>query len=159
MMFRKMRRFRQQLSEEECIEILTKNTSGVLSVIGDDGYPYGVPMSYAYCDGKLYFHSAVEGHKIDALRSNDKVSFCVIDRDDVKPALFTTFYRSVVVFGKARIISENKDKLLALHLLSEKYSHGEGDEKKEVEGSINRLLIIEVEIEYLTGKCAKELKQ
>ena len=80
-MFRKMRRFKQELSERECIEILKKEPRGVLSMIGDDGYPYGIPMSHWYNedDGKLYFHGAKEGHKIDAIQNCDKVSFCVYD--------------------------------------------------------------------------------
>lgn len=157
-MFREMRRSRQQLSNEECLEILNRNTSGVLSVIGDDGYPYGVPLSYAYCDGKLYFHSAVSGHKIDAVKRNDKVSFCVIDNDEVRPSEFTTYYRSVIVFGKAEVVTENERKLYGLHLLSEKYAHGEGNEKREIENGIDRLVMIELTVEHLTGKCAKELK-
>lgn len=158
MMFREMRRFKQQLLDEESIHILDNNTSGVLSVIGDDGYPYGVPLSYAYDKGILYFHSAVNGHKIDAIRNNAKVSFCVIDRDDVHPSEFTTYYRSVIAFGKARIIDVNEEKQEALDLLSDKYSKGDGDKEKEIANGINRLVIIEVRIEHLSGKCAKELR-
>lgn len=153
-----MRRFKQQLPNEDSITVLNNNTSGVLSVVGDEGYPYGVPLSYAYKKGKLYFHSAVLGHKIDAIRNNAKVSFCVIDQDDVHPAEYTTYYRSVIAFGKARIIDVNEEKLEALDLLSDKYSKGEGDKDKEIINGINRLVIIEMEIEHLTGKCAKELR-
>lgn len=158
MMFREMRRFKQQLPNEECIAVLNKNTSGVLSVIGDDGYPYGVPLSYVYNNGKLYFHSAVFGHKIDAIRKEEKVSFCVIDQDDVHPSEFTTYYRSIIAFGKASIIDVNEEKLEALDLLSDKYTKGESDKDKEIINGINRLFIIEMEIEHLTGKCAKELR-
>ena len=153
-----MRRFKQQLLDEECIQILNDNTAGVLSVAGDDGYPYGVPLSYAYKDGKLFFHSALDGHKVDAIKINPKVSFCVIDRDDVHPAEYTTYYRSVIAFGKAKLIEINNDKMIGLDMLSDKYSHGEGDKEKEIKNGINRLVIIEVEIEHLTGRCAKELK-
>jgi nitroimidazol reductase NimA-like FMN-containing flavoprotein (pyridoxamine 5'-phosphate oxidase superfamily) len=78
-MFRKMRRFKQQVSEAECIDILKSTKRGVLSVIGDDGYPYGMPINHYYCeeDGKLYFHGAKAGHKIDAIKSCDKASYCV----------------------------------------------------------------------------------
>ena len=158
MEFRKMRRFKQQLPSKDCISVLNNNTSGVLSVIGDEGYPYGVPLSYVYYNGKLYFHSAVSGHKIDAIRNEKKVSFCVIDQDDVHPSEFTTYYRSVIAFGKARIIDVNEKKLEALDLLSDKYSQGKGDRDKEIINGINRLVIIEMEIEHLTGKCAKELR-
>ena len=78
-MFRKMRRFKQELSHEECVEVLKTQPRGVLSVLGEDGYPYGLPMTHWYneVDGKIYFHCAGEGHKIDAIRACDKVSFCV----------------------------------------------------------------------------------
>ena len=93
--FREMRRKRQQLSREESVAILQKSTSGTLALLGDDGYPYAVPMSYVYNEGKLYFHSALTGHKIDAIRKCDKASFCVIEQDDVQPEKYTTFFRSV----------------------------------------------------------------
>ena len=103
-MFREMRRNKQQLSNEECGEILRKSTAGVLAVSGDDGYPYAVPLSYVYCDNKIYFHSAKSGHKIDGIKNNSKVSFCVIAKDEIIPEKFTTYFRSVIVFGKARIL-------------------------------------------------------
>lgn len=81
-MFRDMRRKRQQLSEAESIEILRKLTSGTLALLGDGGYPYAVPISYVYADGRLYFHSAKEGHKVDAIRGSDRASFCVIEQDN-----------------------------------------------------------------------------
>ena len=85
-MFREMRRKRQQLSPAECEEILRRGTSGVLAAEGDGGYPYAVPLSYIYEDGRLYFHCAKAGHKLDAVRRNKKVSFCVIDRDTIVSA-------------------------------------------------------------------------
>ena len=89
-MFREMRRKKQQLSTKECVEILRKRTSGVLAVFGEDGYPYAVPISYVYEDGKIYFHSAKAGHKIDAIQQNSKVSFCIIDQDQVVPEKYTS---------------------------------------------------------------------
>ena len=153
-----MRRFKQQLLDDECIQILNNNTAGVLSVAGDEGYPYGVPISYAYKDGKLFFHSALDGHKVDAIKNNPKVSFCVIDRDDVHPAEYTTYYRSVIAFGRAKLVAVNEAKIPGLDLLSDKYCHGEGDKEREIQNGINRLVVIEVGIEHLMGKCAKELK-
>ena len=87
--FREMRRKRQQLSEEKSIGILQKSTAGTLALLGDNGYPYAVPISYVYADGKLYFHSALSGHKIDAIKNYDKASFCIIDKDDVHPEKYT----------------------------------------------------------------------
>ena len=71
-MFREMLRYKQALSEEECIEILKKELRGVLSVLGDDGYPYGMPINHFYNeeDGKIYFHSGMQGHKIDAMKAS-----------------------------------------------------------------------------------------
>lgn len=91
-MFREMRRKNQQLPQEECNRILQVATSGVLAVDGDDDYPYAVPLSFAYEDGRLYFHVAKSGHKLDALRRNPKASFCVIEQDEVMPKIYTTFF-------------------------------------------------------------------
>ena len=87
---RTMRLFKQELSDQETMEVLAAGTSGVLAVMGDEGYPYAVPLSYVYADGKIYFHGAKTGHKIDAIAKNEKVSFCVIDKDDVVPQEYTT---------------------------------------------------------------------
>lgn len=160
--FRPMRRIRQQLPLEETKQILSEATSGVLSVIGDNGYPYGVPISYVYADGKIFFHCALQGHKIDAIRTNPKVSFCVIAKDDVVPQKFTTFFRSVIAFGKARILEDNEEKMSALRLLAARYSDATVTEKMtddEIVGGFNHLLMVEIEIEHLTGKEAIELVQ
>lgn len=117
-MFRKTRRFKQLLSIEETVAVLNKGTSGVLAVIGDDGYPYTVPLSYVYCDSKIYFHSANRGHKIDAINQNSKVSFCVIDKDEVIQEEYTTYFRSAIAFGKARIIEDDTEKRAADKMLT-----------------------------------------
>ena len=96
-----MRRFKQQLNEDEVTRILQTATSGVLSVIDEDGYPYAVPLSFVYFDGKIYFHSAKTGHKIDAVKNCDKATFCIIDKDDVQPEKYTTFYKSVIAFRQS----------------------------------------------------------
>lgn len=93
--FRPMRRKVQQMDTASAEAILRTSTSGVLSLIGDGGYPYGVPLSYVYHDGHIYSHSAIEGHKVDAIRSNDRASFTVIGRDEVLPQLYTSNYASV----------------------------------------------------------------
>ena len=94
--FREMRRKRQQLSNEESVAILEKATAGTLALLGDGDYPYAVPISYVYHEGKLFFHSALAGHKVDAIRKCEKASFCVIEQDDVQPKKYTTFFRSVI---------------------------------------------------------------
>ncbi|MFQ9246675.1 MAG: pyridoxamine 5'-phosphate oxidase family protein [Clostridium paraputrificum] len=108
-MFREMRRKKQELSYEECISVLNKCTSGVLAVEGDDGYPYTVPLSDYLNGDELYFHCAKIGHKLDSIKRNNKVSFCVIDKDEIIPEKFTTHYRSVIVFGKAKIVEYEKE--------------------------------------------------
>lgn len=158
--FRPMRRIRQQLTQQESVEILGNATSGVLAVNGDNGYPYSVPISYVYADGKIYFHSAVQGHKIDAIRSNPKVSFCVIAQDDIKPQEFTTYFKSVVAFGKARIIEDADEKMSVLRLLAARYTDDAITPEmtdKEITGGFKRLLMVEINIEHLTGKEAIEL--
>lgn len=157
-MFREMRRSKQLLSEAETIEILQSCTSGVLAVSGDDGYPYAVPLSFAYKDGKLFFHFAKEGHKIDGIARNDKVSFCVIKADNVIQKTFTTHFRSAIVFGRTRILTEDREKKHALECLVEKYSPdyvAEG--QSEMERAWNRVCVAELKIEHMTGKAAIEI--
>ena len=104
-MFRTMRRHAQALEEAQCREILTGGSCGVLAVCGDGGYPYAVPLSYAYSGGKIYIHCAPEGHKLDAIAREEKVSFCVVAQDDVVPEEYTTRYRSAIAFGRARVLT------------------------------------------------------
>ena len=158
-MFRSMRRKRQQLAHEEAVEILRADTSGVLALAGDDGYPYAVPMSYVYADGKLYFHSARAGHKVDAVARSPKASFCVIAQDDVLPERFTTLFRSVIAFGTIRVLEDEAEKRAAIELLARRYSPNESAESVDAEiGSFwNALCLLELTIEHLTGKEAKEL--
>ena len=158
-MFREMRRKNQQLPREECCRILEEATSGVLAVSGDDGYPYAVPLSFAYADGRLYFHVAKSGHKLDALRRNPKASFCIIERDEIVPAEYTTYFRSVIAFGTVRIVEDNADKRRGLDLLSDKYSPDETAESREAEIGklINALYVLVMDIEHMTGKEGREL--
>ena len=156
--FREMRRKRQQLSDEESVAILRKATSGTLALLGDNGYPYAVPLSYVYSEGKLYFHSAMEGHKVDAIRNCDKASFCVIDSDDVKPQQYTTYFRSVIAFGKIHIVEDDAQRLTAARLLGNRYNPGHNEAlEKELENGFKRMLVICLDIKHLTGKEAIEL--
>ena len=158
MEFRDMRRKRQQLSDEESISILQKATSGTLALLGDGGYPYAVPISYVYDDGKLYFHSAMSGHKVDAIRNCDKASFCVIDQDCVRPAEYTTYFRSVIAFGRIRIVEDESEKLAIARILGNRYNPNQEDAlQKELEHGLARMLAIRFDIEHLTGKEAIEL--
>ncbi len=157
-MFREMRRSRQQLPEAEARALLQSCTSGVLAVHGDDGYPYTVPLSFA-CEGdRLFFHSALTGHKIEALARDPKASFCVIAADDVVPRTFTTHFRSVIAFGRLRVLEDPVDKRHALQCLARRYSPGYLDEADaEIQRAWDRFCAIELTIEHLTGKASVEL--
>lgn len=156
--FRTMRRKRQQLSEEESISILQKATSGTLALLGDNDYPYALPISYVYDGGHLYFHSALSGHKVDAIRKHDKASFCVVEKDDVHPEEYTTFYRSVIAFGKIHIVEDEQEKLDTARMLGNRYNPNQEETlQKELEKGLSRMLMIRFDIEHLTGKEAIEL--
>lgn len=158
-MFRPMRRKNQALSHEECELILNKATSGVLALSGDEGYPYAVPLSYVYDNGRIYFHCARSGHKIDAISRNEKASFCVIDQDLVIPEEYTTYFRSVIVFGKIRILTDEKEKRLAIEKLAERYApDAEAHERqKAIDKDYAPLCMLELTIEHMSGKEAIEL--
>lgn len=157
-MFREMRRNKQQLSPEESIKILQRATSGVLAVIGDGGYPYAVPLSYVYHDNAIFFHGATSGHKLDAIRQNEKFSFCVIDQDEVIPEKLTSAYRSVIVFGKAHILENEAEIREVAQILGQKYSPGM-DELIDTEIKIymHHMTVVRLDIEHMTGKIGKEL--
>ena len=157
-MFREMRRKNQLLSDSETAEILERGTSGVLAVSGDGGYPYAVPLSYVYSDGKIYFHCAKSGHKLDALQNDPKASFCVIDRDNVVKEEYTTYFKSAIVFGKIRIMDEN-EKRGAIEILAKKYYPDDSAEhrNKMIDAEYAPLCMLEMTIEHMSGKAAKEL--
>ena len=153
-----MRRKRQQLSEEESIAILEKATAGTLALLGDNDYPYAVPISYVYHEGKLYFHSALAGHKVDAIRKCDRASFCVIDQDDVQPKKYTTFFRSVIAFGRIHIVEDEQEKLETARMLGNRYNPNDEESLcQEMKKGFSRMQMIRFDIEHLTGKEAIEL--
>jgi len=157
-MFREMRRKKQLLSEYENIAVLKRGTSGVLAVSGDDNYPYAVPLSYVYHEGKIFFHCAKTGHKLDAIARNHKASFCVIDQDAVVPEEHTTYFRSVIVFGKARVLCDESEKRSALEILAARYSPGhEQGCLQEIEKQFSHVCLIELSVEHISGKEAIEL--
>ena len=158
-MKREMRRIKQLLPEEKTAEIMERNTAGVLAVKDDEGYPYAVPISYVYADGKVYMHSAKEGHKVDAVKNYDKASFCVIDKDQIVPEEYTTYFRSAIAFGKVRLIEEGEEKQRAIELLGRKYNPKgtEEDLQRTIEKEDPRFVIIALDIEHMTGKEAIEL--
>lgn len=157
-MERKMRRFKQELSVEDSRRILLNGKYCVMAVDGDDGYPYAVPINYVYDGEAIYLHSAAQGHKTDALKRNPKCSLCIIDKDDVIPEEFTSYFRSVIVFGHASFVENLTDKEKALKLLCEKYSPGI-DPTAEINKFLKAVCIIHIDIEKIGGKEAIELRR
>ena len=157
-MFRELRRQQQLLNKEECEEILDKGSSGILSVLGDDDYPYGVPLNYVYHNGKFYFHCAKEGYKIDAIQKHNKVSFTVVGEEENLPEKFTAKYKSVIVFGKASMVNDDNEKKEAILAIADKYSPNESVERKEEERKMSweALNILRLDIDHISGKQAKE---
>lgn len=152
----RMRRHKQLLPLEESREILSKMTNGVLALKGSEDCPYAVPVSYAYDGADIYIHSAVTGHKIDCIRYNPEVSFCVVSQDDVVPEEFTTYFKSVIVFGTAVFLTAPKDKIYGLKLLSDKYSPGI-DCNDEIARNLSNVVVIKISINSISGKEAVEL--
>lgn len=157
-MFRPMRRFKQQISDEECRDVLILEPRGVLSVIGDDGYPYGIPMDHWYSeeDGKLYFHCAKEGHKLDAIRACDKVSYCVMDKGFRKEGEWALNIRSVVVFGRIKIVDDEPKRIEIGTNLCRKFTDDESYIEHEVKNALPRALCLELIPEHIAGKLVNE---
>ena len=158
-MFREMRRKKQQLSEAECLSVIERNTAGVLAVSGDEGYPYAVPLSYVYLEGAIYFHSAKSGHKLDAIQACEKVSFCVTDQDFIVPEKYTTYFRSVIVFGRASVVEGEDEIRGAIEKLAMKYHPDDGKENRDsvIEREYKAMCVVKVQVEHMTGKEAIEL--
>lgn len=157
-MFRPMRRWKQQLSDEECIAILKNEPRGILSVLGDDGYPYGIPMNHWYCedDGKLYFHGAKEGHKIDAISKCDKVSYCVHDEGYREDGQWPLHIKSVVVFGKIQPVTDDAKVLEICTHLCQKFTDDKAYLEHELKHSLPKVLCLALTPEHMTGKLVKE---
>lgn len=148
------------MPHEECEQILRDATSGVLAVYGDGGYPYAVPVSHVYEDGKILFHCAKEGHKIDAIRRNEKVSFCVIAQDEVMPKERTTAFISVIVFGRAHIIDDEAGLRRIARMIGKKFSADSPEEcEKETNEVIaaNRMYCVEISVDHISGKCGRQV--
>lgn len=159
MSFRPMRRGRQELSREECEAVLGRGSAGVLAVAGDDGYPYAVPLSYAFDGDRLVFHCARSGHKLDAIVREPKASFCVVDQDEVHPEEYTSYFRSVIVFGTMHVIEDDDEKRAAAEVLGRRYAPEETEESltAEIDKFWRQLTMLEMRIDHMTGKQAKEL--
>ncbi len=157
-MFRPMRRAKQQISEAECVRVLREEKRGVLSMLGEDGYPYGIPMNHWYSpeDGKIYFHGAKTGHKIDAIAACSKVSYCVWDAGYRKEGEWSLNVNSVVVFGRIRLVTnESKAREIAANLCR-KFTDDEDYLRRELENALPRVQCLELTIDHMTGKLVNE---
>ena len=152
----KMRRSRQQLTDEATKEILRNGREMTLALADGDGFPYAVPVNFVYDGNSIFFHSAPSGHKIDTLSHNNRVSACIIDKGDIVPEEFTTYFRSAIIFGEARFINNIDEKIKIFEMLSEKYSPGI-DPAAEIARFINHVAIIRIDIIRMTGKESIEL--
>ena len=159
-MFRNMRRFKQQISDEQCIQILKEQPRGVLSMLGDDDYPYGIPLDHWYCEenGKLYFHCARTGHKLDAVRKHNKVSYCVHDQGFRKEGDWALNINSVVIFGRIRIVDDTEDDLRRRIAtgLCRKFTDDEAFLQRELTHALPRAVFLELTPEHMTGKLVNE---
>lgn len=157
-MFRKMRRVGQQISDDECREILRTEKRGVLSLIGDEGYPYGIPLDHWYCEenGRIYFHGAKEGHKIDSIKKCDKASYCVYDEGYTKPGEWALNIKSVIVFGRIRLVTDKDKEREICTRLVQKFTDDEDFLEKELRNSLARVQCLELIPEHMTGKLVNE---
>ena len=157
-MFRKMRRFKQMLPDDKAMDVLQRHHLGVLSLLGDDDYPYGLPLDYICdTDGHIYFHCAKTGHKIDAMTKHDKVSFCVMDEGWFEQGDFARYVNSVIVFGRLRKVEDHEKTLRqALKIALNVYPDQRAVYEKDLKDEENNVQILELIPEHITGKKVHE---
>lgn len=157
-MFREMQRKKQALPQEECVALLKQQLRGVLSVQGDDGYPYGMPMNHWYneADGNLYFHSGVKGHRSDAMQRCDKASFCVYDEGFRKEGEWSLHIRSVIVFGRLRVVEDEAIAMEFVRRLSNKFTSDTAYVEGEIAQAADHTLVFALEVEHICGKLVNE---
>jgi len=153
-MFRELQRKNKQISMDECIELLRKETRGVLSVLGDGDYPYGMPMNHWYNeeDGKIYFHCGKSGHRLDALRKCNKVSFCTYDSGYREEGDWALHVKSVIVFGRIEVIDEMDTIVDITKKLSYKFTQDEEYIRTEIEKYAKATLLLQLTPEHICGK-------
>ena len=157
-MFRPMRRSPQALSHEEMTDLLKTETRGVMSVLGDNGYPYGFPINHYYDEeaNKIYIHGANFGNRVSAVKSDPKVSYCVFGGEYQKEGDWAKYVRSVIVFGKAEMIEDANEIVRISRLLCDKFPCPPEYVEHEIEKDAPRTLVIAIDIEYMTGKLVHE---
>ncbi|WP_195431007.1 pyridoxamine 5'-phosphate oxidase family protein [Clostridium sp. D46t1_190503_E9] len=154
-MFKEIRRKDRKIETSEAIDILKKCEYGILSTVDENGYPYGVPLSYVYANNAIYFHSAVEGHKLENIKNNDKVSFCVVGQTDLLPDKFSTKYESVIIFGRAKEVFQDEKNEAFLELIN-KYSKDYIEKGKGyIKNASAKTKVIKLSIDYISGKARR----
>ncbi len=158
--FRPMRRHDRELTREQCERLLKEGSHGVLSLCGDGGWPYGAPLSFVYRNGKIYFHGAGVGHKLDAVRHDPRASFCAVAQDRVISEQYTTDYRSVIAFGTVREIADRGEKRDALRALALKYAPADAEENREryIGADIAAACVLELTVLRMTGKSRSKME-
>lgn len=154
-MFRELKREAQELSRDAVDDILASEQWGVLSLIGDGGYPYGVPVNYAYCDGKIYFHGASYGHKYDAMKENERLCFTVVSDDEIVEKEYTTAYASVIVFGRVQRLEGEERREAFIKMtdgLAPRIPH---EINVETVNSCTSAAVFSITIEHVTGKVGR----
>lgn len=156
-MHKEMRRNKRAIEENEIIEVLLSAEYGILSTISEDDTPYGTPINFAYDDGKIYFHCANDGHKLDNIRYNSSGCFTIVDSVELLPSKFSTKYRSVVVFGKLQIVNDTDEKKNGLIKIIEKLSPDFVEKGiKYIDGAFDRVTVVRMDIDHMTGKSHNE---
>lgn len=157
-MFRKMRRSPQALSHEEIVDLLNNETRGVMSVQGDDGYPYGFPINHYYDEetNRLYFHGADFGHRVDSVKRDPKVSYCVYGGEYQHEGDWAKYVKSVIIFGKAELIEDKTEVARISRLICEKFPCPQEYIEMEIEKDTHRTLVIAIDIEDMNGKLVHE---
>ena len=157
-MFRELTGKSKQIANEECLELLTKETRGILAVNGEHGYPYAMPMNHYYHaeDGCIYFHCGKSGHRLDSLMRSDKVSFCVCEQGYRPEGEWAYNVRSVIVFGRIGIIEDRKEIIAITAALCHKFTQDENYIRNEIEQFWKETLLLKLTPEHICGKRVKE---
>ncbi len=156
--FRPVRRSERQITADQIERILMTSEIGYLGVLGDNRYPYVIPLGFCYDNskGRIYFHSALAGHKLDAIKEHAKVCFSVVGPTTVLPDDFSLAYESVVVFGKAHVV-DGVEKRQLLQKMFDKYFLGKGKVSVQegleyIDENIDKTIVVGIDIEHMTGK-------
>ncbi|MBB5337577.1 pyridoxamine 5'-phosphate oxidase family protein [Pectinatus brassicae] len=156
--FRKMRRFKQGISKKECVEVLKNAPRGIMAFHGENGYPYAIPLNQYYDekDGKLYFHGAKQGLKLDLMGKNNKVCFTVMDNGFVKENDWALNIKSVVCLGRLEVLTDKDEGLEQCRMLAKKFYPTRESIENEIKKAGNNMNVLVMEIDYMTGKLVNE---